>query len=294
MNYSLWPACVKTHNFVDQLAAARDGGFNRLPVGGLTVRKLQRDGLSLGDIRQLADDSGVTLGHYDGFSAWAPQRYAPDLIAEAKAVFDFSADDCLEICSALGLDAICAAGPFRRDQFAAAELADSFGTFCQRAAGYGIRVDLEFIPMWGIPSLADAWDIVRQSGAGNAGILFDTWHFCRGDMNFSLLEALPPGAITAVQLADAKPGVARLSLLEECLRFRRAPGEGYLPLARILSILQNKGGVLDWGPEVFSDELDQLSARDAAQWVAKASTNVLETNGGLGGKSLQTSRIKLH
>ena len=90
MTYSLWPACVKTYDFVDQLKAAKHAGFNRLPIGGLTVRHLEKGGMSLGDIKALADEYGVTLGHFDGFTDWAPQRFSSDLADEAKAVFDFS------------------------------------------------------------------------------------------------------------------------------------------------------------------------------------------------------------
>lgn len=275
MNYSLWPACVKTHDFTGQLAAAKANGFDRLPVGGLTVRQLQAKGMSLADIRGMASEYGVALGHYDGFSDWAPQRFSPTLADEAKAVFDFSAAECLEICQELELDAICATGVFEKGAFSIEVLAESFSEFCTQAQRLGIRVDLEFIPMWSIPSLKMAWNIVRMSQAKNAGILLDTWHFCRGDIDMGLLRSLPAGVIKTVQFSDARSTTAKMPLLEECLRYRCEPGKGELPLREIWEILKQKGGLVDVGPEIFSDEMDLLTAVEAANRSGSAVRSII-------------------
>jgi 4-hydroxyphenylpyruvate dioxygenase len=279
MNFSLWPACVKTHSFAGQLAAAAAGGFTHLPIGLVTYRALRAAGLRDADIVSLAAEHQIQLGHFDGFSAWAPVPFNDDLPAAAKAVFDSSAQSCLEICAGLGLTTICATGTFNPGQFATAQLADGFARFCEQAQPLGIRVDLEFLPMWGIPTLDVAWDILSGSGASNAGILLDTWHFYHGRADFALLEALPAGAITTVQLADALQQWQGASLFEECLRFRRLPGTGELDLQRVLTILQAKGGVVDIGPEIFSDALDLLPAVTAAQQASAACRQVMQQAG---------------
>jgi hypothetical protein len=35
--------------------------------------------------------------------------------------------------------------------------------FCDRAQAVGVRVDLEFIPHFGIRTLSDAWNVVREA-----------------------------------------------------------------------------------------------------------------------------------
>jgi sugar phosphate isomerase/epimerase len=279
MNISLWPACVKTHTFKQQLIAASSAGFSHLPIGLITYNTLIASGETNQSIRSMAADHGVKLGHFDGFSAWAPVRFNNDFPPEAKAVFDISAEACLEICKQLELPAICATGTYFYRQFEPTELAECFANFCQQAKTLNIRVDLEFLPMWGIPTLDEAWAIVSNAAADNAGILLDTWHFLKGKPNLALLEALPAGSITSLQLADAMLTAQNDDLFEECLRYRKPPGEGELNLQQVLSILAKKGGVVDIGPEIFSDQLDLLDATTAAKRCYSQSLQTLEKAG---------------
>lgn len=279
MDFALWPACVKSHGFADQLAAAAAGGFNVLPIGPLTYRQLRAQGLQPRDLLTMAADHGVALGHFDGFANWTPLPFAQSTPTAAREVFSLSADECLRCCEDLALPAICATGVFDPTTAELPQLVDAFAAFCERAAALGIQVDLECIPMWGIPDLAAAWRIVDGAGCGNAAILLDSWHFFRGDPDLALLRALPAGSIRTVQLADAALQPRGADLLEDCLRFRQAPGEGELPLTEFVRILSEKGGVTSIGPEVFADELDLMSARDAAQRVAQASRQVLSAAG---------------
>ncbi|WP_233710336.1 sugar phosphate isomerase/epimerase family protein [Pseudomaricurvus albidus] len=269
MRKTLWPACVRQHSFAEQLAAANRHGFTHLPIGLMTYRQLKSQGVWDDDIRQLASGHNMALGHYDGFSGWAPVKYNPDFPEVAKQVFDACSEECLDICSALGIDRICATGTFAPGQFELSRLADGFARFCESAAARNIQVDLEFLPMWGLPDLATAWSVLKVHRPSNSSILFDTWHFFRGNPDIRLLEALPAGTIQTVQLADAKPVCPDIGLLEECLQYRIEPGFGTLPLSKILPILKRQG-IRDVGPEIFSSELDHLSADEAALKVAAA------------------------
>lgn len=264
----LWPACVKTQPFQRQLDAAVAGGFDALAIGGMTYTALTAKQMTAADIRALAAGHGITLGHYDGFTDWAPVRYDTSIAAEAQAVFDFSTDDVLDICAALGLHAVGATGAYRPGRYGLNELADAFGLFCERAAARGLWVDLEFIPFWGIPDLRSAWDIVSTSGAKNAGVLFDTWHFCRGNADIPLLASLPTNAITAIQLADGLTPATDMPLIAECLTLRAAPGRGALNLKPVLELLALQQNIRSIGPEVFSDALDALSPESAGEQMA--------------------------
>ena len=279
MNFTLWPACVKSHSFVDQLAAAAAGGFNALPIGPLTYRQLRDQGLLPGDLLTMASDHGVALGHYDGFANWNSLPFAPSTPTAVRALFSVSADDCLRCCEELSLPAICATGVFDPACADFSHLVDAFAAFCERAAALEIQVDLECIPMWGVPDLASAWSIVEAAGSGNAAILLDSWHFFRGNPDLALLRTLPAGSIRTVQLADAALQARSDDLLEDCLRYRQAPGEGELPLTEFVAILAEKGGVTSIGPEVFADELDLMSAHAAARRVSQASKELLLTEG---------------
>lgn len=258
---TLWPACVKSHRFEAQVAATAAAGFDCLAITETTYRDLQASGMRAADVRAMASDHGVRLGHYDAFFGWTPSYSGVDA--------------CLEMCSDLGLTAICAFGLFGAGEVETAALVDAFARLCERAAEIDISVELEFMPMWGIPTLAMAWDIVSGAGCSNGSLLLDTWHFGRGGCDLELLRALPAGSIRTVQIADADPSRAGMALIEECVRFRALPGEGALPLREIVQILAGKGGVTDIGPEIFSDFMDSLDAATAARLAGESTARLL-------------------
>lgn len=277
--FSLWPACVRGHAFEQQLQAAHAAGFNRLPIGLVTYRQLLQGGMKAFDIRAMAASYGVRLGHYDGFVGWLPEPFAPGLPGEARQVLAASATECLEICDALGLTAICATGVFDPARYGVAQLAEYWAEFSAQANQAGIRAELEFIPMFSIPSLAMAWNIVQDSLKDNASIFFDTWHFLRGEVDLELLRRLPQGSIRTVQVADGYHHMRGDNLFEDCLHHRLPPGQGELALIEVLKILKGKGGVDDIGPEIFSDALDLLTANEAAAVCAKQTRKVLAQAG---------------
>lgn len=271
MQFTLWPACVKVHGFEQQVQAAAAAGFDSLAISPVMIKALRDMGWGDDRIRDYPRDHGICLSHYDGFSDWAPLRYSPDLADEAKAIFDVSTDECLAICDALELNAICAVGAFGAGECELEALQDSFGRFAERAGNAGVRVDLEFLPMWGIADLATAWEVVAPSLGPASGILLDTWHFMRGNPDLELLASLPDGAITAVQLADADAEIRGDSLFEDTLRFRKLPGDGAFPLEAIQQALSTQSQIASIGPEIYADAMDLLSAEEAARQCAEAS-----------------------
>lgn len=279
--FTLWPACVKTHSFVDQVKAAAGAGFDTLAISPVLWKSLRAEGWDNRKIRDYPRDHGVRLNAYDGFSDWAPLRFSPDLPAAAQAIFDVSARECLDICEALELDAICATGAFGTGEVEMPALQDGFGRFAEQARARGVRVDLEFLPMWGIPDLASAWNILSASRPDNAGILLDTWHFMRGNPDIPLLQSLPAGAVSCIQLADGPAQPEGADLFEDTLRYRRLPGEGAFPLRDILNAVPGKDRVASVGPEVYADALDELTAAEAASASANACREVLDEVSGL-------------
>lgn len=280
MQSTLWPACVRSYTFEEQLSAAKAGGYDSLAIGYLTYRSLTDKGMSPAHILELAGSYGISLSHFDGFTDWAPERYTADFPEPAKAVFDVSVSECLEICEALGIRGICTTGAFAVGRYCIDQLAECLADFSSRAEKIGVYVDLEFIPMFSIPNLEMAWDIVRKSEAKNASVMFDTWHFFKGRADMELLESMPPDSIRTVQVADALGNVSADALLEDCLHNRKLPGDGDLPLRAVLSILQDKQkGIQSVGPEIFSDVLDEMPAEKASKLCSDKTSNLLSSIG---------------
>jgi len=140
-------------------------------------------------------------------------------------VFDYSVEESLEICDVLGLRHILAVGAFDKGAVEMAQLIDTFGRFCEQAARYGVWVDLEPMPMLGIPNLKMAREIIGKVGAKNSGIMLDTWHFMRAGADFPLLRSLPAGAISDVQVVDATTTARSGDLWEDAAHYRMFPAK---------------------------------------------------------------------
>jgi sugar phosphate isomerase/epimerase len=274
---TLWPACVRTHALPEQIAAAASAGFSSLAINPATYHQTVSSGLSPREILRIANDHGVRFSWVDAVSGWLPIRY-PAESPELKSFLDYDLNLTFEIADALGVGAILAIGCFVEGALPLSQQIDRFGALCRGAEARNLRVGLEFIPTWGIGDLNAAWRIASAVGARNGGYVVDTWHFFRSGSDPDLLDRIPGDKIFAVQVADAALDYTGRSLLDDSLQFRRLPGDGELPLLPLLEMIEKKG-VRDFGPEVFSVELDKMSAREAAIRCANATRAILRRDG---------------
>ena len=279
IDYVFWPASVCRYSFRENVEAAAAGGFTSLAVAPETYRRAISSGSSVAELRRMADDNGVKLRHLDSLTDWAPIRVPSEVSPELRERFDISADECFAICEALGLETILAVAGYDRGVISLDVLIDGFGRLCDRAAQSGLWVDLEFMPFWGLSDLAVAWAIIDGAQRENCGIMVDTWHFSKGTPDFELLRSLPGHRLVSVQVADAMKHQFGSNLFEDTVRFRKFPGEGQLPVVEILKILHQKGQLRHIGPEVFSDEADELSPAAAGKRSAESLGRVLEAAG---------------
>jgi sugar phosphate isomerase/epimerase len=74
--------------------------------------------------------------------------------------------------------------------------------------------------------VATARAVVEASGAPNAGLMIDVWHFFNTRSTLADLDGLPPERIVAVQLNDGR--VVDGDFLTEARQGRLLPGEGEL------------------------------------------------------------------
>jgi len=128
-------------------------------------------------------------------------------------------------------------------------LSDRFSELTRMAAPYGIRPVIEFMAYKPVRTLGAALDIAARSGGG--GVLVDALHVQRCGVDLGQLSRADPALLSYVQLCDAplKPpaGLRRPAVLPrgqprdggdpalEARTRRLLPGEGELPLARLLS-----------------------------------------------------------
>jgi len=129
---------------------------------------------------------------------------------------------------------------------------EKFGEVCDLAKPFGLTVDLEYVPIAGVKTLAGAVHVLRTVRRPNAGLMIDTHHFHRAFDKVEDLEGLPPEWFHFAHLCDAP--TAMPADPEEMTRIMREGrlyvGEGGIDIAGILNRL----------PEmVYSIELPNLA-----------------------------------
>jgi len=259
----MWNGTCKYQDFEGQLRTTRLSGCDVLTMTPLDFHQRLASGLSASDMRHMAADAGVELAHLDPLCTWAPEWRPDNVPAEFMSFFETTTDEFLQIAEALGstsMTVLCSAplGSVEPEQ-----LMEPFAEVCSRAEG--LRVDLEFIPIWGLPDLAGAWEIVREVDAPNGGLMFDFWHFFRGGPDFELLESIPAEKIHSVQACDAPMtrGEGRTPL-EDILDDRLPLGMGEFQVQEVLELLARKGALNFVGPEYYSDRMEGLSSEEIA------------------------------
>jgi sugar phosphate isomerase/epimerase len=106
-------------------------------------------------------------------------------------------------------------------------------------------------------------DLAASIGAGNVGLLFDTWHWytCRSTLDD--VRRLTKNEVIYVQINDAPVGINPDDQLddERCL-----PGEtGVIPVAEVLQILNQIGYEGPVTPEPCNDDVEAMPSSAAAK-----------------------------
>ncbi|MFI5717620.1 sugar phosphate isomerase/epimerase family protein [Nocardia sp. NPDC051750] len=253
IEWALWAGTVGYGSSIEgRLAAAVEGGFRRISLSPIDVASA---GCTATELGRTVRAAGVDI-ELEGFMSWYPGEPPAGMPLAA-----FGSDEVLDMAEALQATALTVLARPTCD-LPVADLAGCFAAVCDRAAGIGARVQLEFMPVMAISDLPSALTIVETAARANGGLLFDTWHFFRGNPDFAALEALSGERVFSVQVSD---GGATLegSVLEDTFH-RRLPGEGCFDLVRVLQVLDRIGALRCVGPEVISPATAAMSPVAAA------------------------------
>ena len=122
-----------------------------------------------------------------------------------------------------------------------ARTVERFSDLCDRAAAYGLHVNLEFAIYTGVRTLAHAAHVVAQSRRSNASVLVDALHFSRSGGIPAHIAPVDPSLFRYAQICDAGPDMPgpgdTPALIREARTGRLLPGEGVLPLAELVAAL---------------------------------------------------------
>jgi len=116
---------------------------------------------------------------------------------------------------------------------------ERFAEICDLAGQYNLTVDLEYVPIASVKTLAGAVDILRTVNRSNAGLMVDVHHFHRARDDVAELTKLPAEWFHFGHLCDA-PGEIP-SDRDEMIRILREErsyvGEGGIDVASIMNAM---------------------------------------------------------
>ncbi len=250
--------------FEDRVIAAKEGGYEGIGLRAETYVDALAEGLHDEDILAILDKHGMKVTEVEYITLWAEDERS----YEQK----YKEQICFHMCDLFGVGHINIG---LMETYSVEHDAKKLAELCQRA---GNRIiGLEPMPYSGVPDLATAWAIVSQSGAENAYMILDTWHWVRANQPFDLLTPEQAKKVISVQINDAyERPYAKTILRDESMHDRLAPGAGAKDTAGFVKMLKDAGvdpKVI--GVEVISDAILAKGIKEAAAETCEGARKVL-------------------
>ncbi|MCH2171797.1 sugar phosphate isomerase/epimerase [Myxococcota bacterium] len=258
-------------SFNEMVEAAVAGGYRAITLWPQDVQRARAEGHTPEDLRKLLSDNGLVVADLDPLLNWSDQI----LPGPGQAAIELSDErEFYEIAEMLGARSLNLAQGFG-DTLNFDAAAEDLAGVCNRAREHGLIVTVEFLPWSGIPNASAAYDLVQRTGCENATIMLDTWHWFRSGADLEPLRTIPGDRIGSTQLNDA-PVEAWEDLPRESMEARLTPGEGVIPIADVVRVLDEIGSTAPMGVEVFNKTHDDMPPAEVGRKTAEATRRVLQ------------------
>lgn len=251
--------------FEDRVIASKEAGYEGIGLRAETYVDALAEGLHDEDILAILDKHGMKVTEVEYITMWAEDNRS----YEQK----YKEQICFHMCDLFGVNHInCGL----METYSVEHTAQKLKELCQRAGKRIIGV--EPMPYSGIPDLKKAWDVVKASGAENAYMILDTWHWVRADQPYDILTEEMAKKVISIQINDAydRP-YAKSILRDESMHDRLAPGTGAKDTAGFVKMIKDAGvdpKVI--GVEVISDEILSRGLKEAAVYTYENTEKVLK------------------
>ncbi len=252
--------------FRERVEAAAEAGFDGIGLRAENFWDAEAAGLDGAAMAEIAREAGAPVLEVEYVTAWGTAADR-DEAQQRKEQTVFSMARTFGV-GHLNTGLI--------EKLPVATIVDAFAALCDRAGG-DLTIALEFMPYSGVPDLATAWRVLQEANRPNSALIVDVWHWARAGMSAADLDVVPAERIVSVQLCDVI-ATPMEPMRAESLGHRLPPGEGHgdaIGLVRALQARNVRPRLV--AVEVISDELVTHGAAHAAETVAIAARNVLES-----------------
>jgi sugar phosphate isomerase/epimerase len=260
------------NSFVERCEAAAAAGFSGIGLHADDLPRTVAGGVDIGEMQSVLRINGVELVEIEFLGGWAlpPAQDA----SPATWVRGIEA-----VAEALGGRHV-SAGEFRGDvaldtDGAIDTAATALRINADRLASHELLVAVEAFPWSAVSTVDLATELVRRSGAPNAGLMIDVWHFYNSGADLEALQDLPGAGVAAVQLNDGQ------RVHEDFLRHARAgrelPGQGELDVKGLIRAVRRAGFDGPFCVEVNTPDFRALPVHEAARQAADSAAEVLRS-----------------
>lgn len=251
--------------FEERVKAAKDAGYEGIGLRAETYVDAIAEGLSDQDILDILAKYDMKVTEVEYITLWAEDNRSYE--QKYKELI------CFHMCDLFGVEHINIG---LMENYSVEHTAQKLKELCARAGKYIIGV--EPMPYSGIPDFEKAWAVVQQSGADNAYIILDTWHWVRANQEYRILTPEQAAKIISIQINDAyERPYAKSILRNESMHDRLAPGEGAKDTVGFVKMIKDSGikpRVI--GVEVISDNILSKGVEEAAKYTFDATEKVLK------------------
>ncbi|WP_140404452.1 sugar phosphate isomerase/epimerase family protein [Acinetobacter populi] len=244
--------------------------------------------IKITDIKKIAADYGVTITRLDPLCTWVPKWETKNFGSSFNDGHSTTPQEFFEIATALEVQIMSLNATFPEGTYSTEQLSEFFYTIDSMANDHGILCGLEAIPMWGVKTIAQAWDIVNGSGSKMGGIVIDTLHFVRGNSTLEMLDKIPSNRFHNIQICDGPLNLPENKTLEDECFSRMWPGDGEFPLIEILKYLKERKVLREVCAEVFSYTNKNKSLEEIAT-LSREKVENLFTKAGISYSDLQSN-----
>jgi len=149
-----------------------------------------------------------------------------------------------------------------------------FASFCDQAAGHGLKAGLEFNGFSAVKNAETAEAIVRGAARANGEVVLDLLHLVRSGGSAKQVAQLAD-LICYAQICDGPLHIAEDARWREAVSERMLPGEGAFPLRNLLEPLRPDTLVEVEVPQTAARKAG-VSALERARRAVEASRRLLE------------------
>ena len=251
--------------FEDRVKAAKEAGYEGIGLRAETYVDALQEGLTDQDILDILAKYDIVVSEVEYIVQWAEENRS----YEQK----YKEQMCFHMCDLFNVGHInCGL----MENYSVEYTAQKLKELCARA-GHRI-IGVEPMPYSGLPNFEKAYAVVKASGAENAMLILDTWHWVRADQPYRALTAEEAAKVISIQINDAYERPYAFSILrDESMHDRLAPGTGAKDTAGFLRMVKDAGiepKVI--GVEVISDEILGRGLAQAAAHTFDNTVKVLE------------------